>query len=150
DDLWLKEGFATFMAAKLQQELHPESGAWKTFYIRTKPAAYTVDGTTGTSPVWQELPSLDLAKSNYGPIVYNKAPAVLKQLEFLVGEEPFRAGVRQFLRRHAYGNADWRELLAAIGEAAAMDLTSFGEHYFLRAGMPVVETELRTEAGRIA
>src|SRR5690606_29575144 len=35
DDLWLKEGFATFMAARLQQELHPESGAWKTFYVRT-------------------------------------------------------------------------------------------------------------------
>src|SRR5690606_21070159 len=149
DDLWLKEGFATFMGAKLQQELHPESGAWKTFYVRTKPPAYTVDATSGTSPIWQELPSLDLAKSNYGPIVYNKAPAVLKQLEFLVGEDRFRAGVREFLRRHAYGNATWQELLAAIGDAADMDLTPFGEHYFLRAGMPVVETELRVEDGRI-
>ena len=149
DDLWLKEGFATFMAAKLQQELHPESGAWKTFYLRTKPPAYSVDATSGTSPVWQELPSLDLAKSNYGPIVYNKAPAVLKQLEFLVGEDRFRAGVQQFLRRYAYGNATWQELLATIGEAADMDLTPFGEHYFLRAGMPIVETELRVEDGRI-
>lgn len=149
DDLWLKEGFATFMAAKLQQELHPESGAWKTFYLRTKPPAYAVDATSGTSPVWQELPSLDLAKSNYGPIVYNKAPAVLKQLEFLVGEDRFRAGVQRFLKRYAYGNATWQELLATIGEAADMDLTPFGEHYFLRPGMPVIETEVRVEDGRI-
>src|SRR5690606_33600193 len=75
--------------------------------------------------------------------------AVLKQLEFLVGEDRFRAGVQEFLRRHAYGNATWQELLAAIGDAADMDLAPFGEHYFLRAGMPVVETELRVEGGRI-
>ncbi|HUH11598.1 MAG TPA: M1 family aminopeptidase [Longimicrobiales bacterium] len=150
DDLWLKEGFSTYMAAKIQQELHPGTGAWKTFYLRNKPAAYAVDATTGTTPVWQELPNLDLAKSNYGAIVYNKAPSVLKQLEFLVGDTAFRAGVGTFLERHAYGNATWRDLLAAVGEAAATDLTAFGEHYMLRAGMPLVETELRLEDGRIA
>jgi aminopeptidase N len=127
DDLWLKEGFATFMAAKMQQALHPEADAWKTFYLRNKPLAYGVDVTAGTTPVWQELPSLDLAKSNYGPIVYNKAPAILKQLEFLVGEAAFRSGVQLFLRRHAYGNATWRDLLDAVGEAAGTSLRAFGE-----------------------
>jgi aminopeptidase N len=150
DDLWLKESFATYMAARVQDDLHPEAGAWTRFYLRTKPAAYAVDATSGTSPVWQELPNLDMAKSNYGPIVYNKAPAVLRQLEFLVGEPAFRDGVRLFLRRHAFGNATWRDLLAAIGETAGTDLDAFGEHYILRAGMPVVTTELRVEGGRIA
>jgi aminopeptidase N len=151
DDLWLKEGFSTFMAARIQQELQPESEAWKTFYLRNKPSAYGVDVTTGTTPVWQELPNLDLAKSNYGPIVYNKAPSILKQLEFLVGADRFREGVRLFLRRHAYGNATWRDLLDAIGEAAAVDLSEFGRQYILRAGLPIVETRLATDnAGRIA
>jgi aminopeptidase N len=151
DDLWLKEGFSTFMAARIQDELHPASNAWKTFYIRNKPLAYGVDVTAGTTPVWQELPNLDLAKSNYGPIVYNKAPAILKQLEFLVGEEAFRDGLRTFLRRHAYANATWRDLLAAIGEAAGTDLRSFGRHYILRAGAPIVETQLQLAAdGSIA
>jgi len=89
DDLWLKEGFATFMATKMQAALDPESEAWKGFYLRTKPAAYAVDASEGTTPVYQELANLDLAKSNYGPIVYNKAPAVLKQLEYAVGERAF-------------------------------------------------------------
>jgi aminopeptidase N len=123
DDLWLKEGFSTFMAAKIQQELQPESNAWKTFYLRNKPLAYGVDVTAGTTPVWQELPNLDLAKSNYGPIVYNKAPAVLKQLEFLVGEDAFRRGLQRFLRDHAFGNATWQDLLAAIGGAAGTTCT---------------------------
>ena len=149
DDLWLKEGFSTYMAAKMQDELDPGSEAWKTFYLRNKPLAYGTDVTEGTVPVWQELGNLDLAKGNYGPIVYNKAPSILKQLEFLVGEDAFREGLRVFLRRHAYGNADWRELLAAVEESSGTSLHAFGEQYILRAGMPVVETELEEEGGRV-
>jgi aminopeptidase N len=151
DDLWLKEGFATFMAAKMQEDLHPGTGAWKTFYLRNKPLAYGVDVTAGTTPVWQELPNLDLAKSNYGPIVYNKAPAILKQLEFLVGDDAFRRGLQIFLQRHAYGNATWNDLLAAITESSGQNLRAFGEHYILRAGIPIVETMLSMDGeGRIS
>jgi aminopeptidase N len=151
DDLWLKEGFSTFMAARIQHDVEPGSGAWKTFYLRNKPVAYTTDVTSGTTPVWQELPSLDLAKSNYGPIVYNKAPAILKQLEFLVGEAAFRDGLRLFLRRHSFGNATWQDLLAAISEAAGVDLDRFGRHYILRPGLPVIRTDVALDAGgRIA
>jgi aminopeptidase N len=142
DDLWLKEGFSTFMAAKIQDELHDDADAWKTFYLRNKPLAYAVDATAGTTPVWQALPNLDLAKSNYGAIVYNKAPAILKQLEFLVGADAFRRGLQLFTRRHAYRNATWQDLLAAINEASGVDLGAFGDHYILRAGLPVIDTEL--------
>src|ERR1041384_6284433 len=72
DDLWLKEGFATYMAAKMQAAIDPASDAWKTFYLRNKPLAYAVDVTEGTTSVWQPLGNLDQAKSNYGAIVYNK------------------------------------------------------------------------------
>jgi aminopeptidase N len=98
DDLWLKEGFATFMAAKALADVDPTSDAWKTFYLGNKPAAYAVDQTAGTRPLWQELGNLDQAKSNYGAIVYNKTPAVLKQLEYLVDERNFQQGVRNFLK----------------------------------------------------
>ena len=149
DDLWLKEGFATYMAARMQDELRPGSEAWKTFYLRNKPLAYGVDLTSGTTPVWQELANLDLAKSNYGPIVYNKAPSVLKQLEFLVGDTAFRAGVHLFLTRHAYANATWRDLLDAVEEASGASMDAFGAHYILRAGMPRVETALEMDGDRI-
>ena len=139
DDLWLKEGFATYMAAKMQDALDPRSMAWKTFYLRNKPAAYAVDVTAGTTPVWQQLANLDQAKSNYGAIVYNKAPSVLKQLDYLVGDSAFRRGLQGYLRQHAFGNATWRDLLGAVGTAAHRDLTAWGNDYILRPGIPVLE-----------
>jgi aminopeptidase N len=149
DDLWLKEGFATYMAAKAQFALDSTSGAWKTFYQSNKPAAYGVDQTAGTNSLWQQLANLDQAKSNYGAIVYNKAPSVLKQLNYLVGEEAFRNGVRQFLSTHAYANATWQDLLGAIGTAAGRSLDEFGLNFMTRAGMPVVQQRLVTVNGRI-
>lgn len=149
DDLWLKEGFSTYMAARMQDQLDPGSGAWRTFYLRNKPLAYATDATRGTTPVWQELPNLELAKSNYGPIVYNKAPSIIKQLEHLVGDTAFRAGMRLFLTRHAYRNATWQDLLAALEETSGTSLRQFGEQYILRAGMPLVETLVESEGGRV-
>ena len=150
DDLWLKEGFATYMAAKMQAALEPQANAWKTFYLRNKPVAYSTDATAGTTPVWQTLANLDQAKSNYGPIVYNKAPGILRQLNYLVGEDAFQRGVQHFLRTHPYGNATWRELLASIGSAAHRDLASWGKSWILRPGMPIIEQRVHVRDGRIA
>ena len=150
DDLWLKEGFATYLAAVMQVDLDPASDAWKTFYLRNKPAAYAVDASAGTTPVWQSLGNLDQAKSNYGAIVYNKAPGILKQLNYLVGDTAFRDGLRGYLRDHAYGNATWRDLLGAVGRAASRPLDGWGRSYILRPGMPVVTQRLVLRDGRIA
>jgi aminopeptidase N len=149
DDLWLKEGFATYIAAKALAELDTASGAWKNFYLGNKPAAYAVDQTAGTTPVWQMLANLDQAKSNYGAIVYNKAPSVLKQLDYLVGEQAFRAGVQSFLTQHAYANATWRDLLAAIGGEAHRPLDDWGRQFVLRPGMPQIEQRLIERDGKI-
>lgn len=149
DDLWLKEGFATYMAAKAQWSIDSTTGAWKTFYQSNKPAAYAVDQTTGTNSLWQKLGNLDQAKSNYGAIVYNKAPSVLKQLNYLVGEDAFQKGLRQFLADHAYANATWQDLLGAVGKAGGVSLDEFGKNFMQRPGMPVVEQRLTIAGGKI-
>src|SRR5690606_29742362 len=147
DDLWLKEGFATYMAAKTQEALDPGTNPWQSFWIRNKPAAYAVDVTEGTTADWQQLANLDQAKSNYGPIVYNKAPGIRKQLEYLVGEQDFQRGVRAFLAEHSMGNADWGELLQAIGKASGRSLEDWGANYLLRRGMPVLEPSMVVSSG---
>ncbi len=111
DDLWLKEGFANFAAYKAMEKIMPEANAWKVFYERVKQAAYQTDSTKGTTPIYQEIKNLSAAKSAYGNIVYNKAPAFLRQAEFHLGEENFRSGVRTFLKKHEYRNAAWPDLI---------------------------------------
>jgi len=148
DDLWLKEGFATYMAAKMQ-DLEGLPNPWMSFYLRNKPAAYDVDQTSGTTPVWQQLANLDQAKSNYGAIVYNKAPGILKQLNYLVGDSAFRRGLHDFLIAHQYGNATWQDLLGSIGKAAHRSLTDWGRQYILRPGMPVLEQQLEIADGKV-
>ena len=150
DDLWLKEGFATYLAAVMQADLDPVANPWKTFYLRNKPAAYAVDASEGTTPVWQQLANLDQAKSNYGAIVYNKAPGILKQLNYLVGDTAFRDGLREYLRGHAYGNTTWQDLLGAVGEASHRSLSDWGANYIRRPGMPVLTPRLQLRGGRIA
>jgi aminopeptidase N len=138
------------MGARVQAALEPESMAWKTFFLRNKPAAYLTDSTRGTNSVWQPLANLDQAKSNYGPIVYNKAPSIIKQLAFFVGDAGFQAGLQRYLKEHAYGNATWRDLLSAVEATSGKSLKSFGDQYILRAGMAEVETRLETADGRVS
>jgi len=138
DDLWLKEGFATFVGYRTLDALEPSMNAWMRFHQRVKPAALRIDVTEGTTPIWQRLDNLADAKSAYGPIVYNKAPSVLRQLEQDLGQDVFRDGVRLFLKRHAFGNATWRDLLDAIGATAEKDLEPWSRMWILDRGLPLI------------
>ncbi|MGB7203136.1 MAG: M1 family aminopeptidase [Pyrinomonadaceae bacterium] len=99
------------MAYKATEKVMPEMNAWKVFYERVKQAAYQTDSTRGTTPIYQEIKNLSAAKSAYGNIVYNKAPAFLRQAEFFLGEDDFNQAVRAFLKKHEYANAGWEDLV---------------------------------------
>jgi aminopeptidase N len=139
DDLWLKEGFANYMAYHALADLKPNDNVWKRFYQAMKPAAYAIDSTQGTTPIYQDIPNLKDAKSAYGAIVYSKAPAVLKQLAFVIGEDPFRDGLRLYLKEHAYSNAEWSDLMGAFERTSGKPLQPWADAYIKRRGMPQVE-----------
>lgn len=141
DDLWLKEGFATFVAYKALEALEPNRKAWLRFLQRVKPRAYQIDSTPGTTPVYQELQNLADAKSAYGAIVYNKAPAVLRELHDRLGSDVFFRGLEAFLTRHAFDNADWRDLAVALEAASKSDLGRWSDRWLLAPSMPQVRVE---------
>ena len=85
DDLWLKEGFAQYMAYQALAELKPEERCVEAILRADQTLAYAIDSTKGTTPIFQEIPNLKDAKSAYGAIVYQKAPSVLKQLAYVLG-----------------------------------------------------------------
>ena len=155
DDLWLKEGFAQYMAYKALAELEPASNPWKHFYDDIKPLAYGIDETQGTTPISQHILNLKDAKSAYGAIVYQKAPAVLKQLNFFLGDEAFRNGLRIYLQQHAYANAEWADLIHAFETASDQlghhqDVQGWAAAWILRRGMPQVEVSWSCRQGKIA
>ncbi len=141
DDLWLKEGFAQYMAYRAQDALQPDSQAWKHFYEDIRPHAYGIDETLGTTPIFQDIPNLKDAKSAYGAIVYQKAPAILKQLEFRVGPDAFRDGLRLYLKDHAYANAQWSDLVGAFHNASGKDVQTWANAWVLRRGMPEINVQ---------
>src|SRR4029079_1381291 len=85
NDVWMKEVFANFMAAKIVNPAFPKLNHDLRFLTEHYPAAYSVDRTEGTHPIRQELANLNEAGSLYGAIIYDKAPIVMRQLERLVG-----------------------------------------------------------------
>ncbi len=140
DDLWLKEGFAQYMAYHAMADLNPEANTWARFYQQIKPAAYGIDITLGTTPIYQNIPNLKDAKSAYGAIVYSKAPGLLRQLEFLIGPDKFRDGLRIYLSSHKYGNADWNSLVLAFEQASRHNLSTWADAWIQHRGMPLVTT----------
>ncbi|MCG8371941.1 MAG: M1 family aminopeptidase, partial [Balneolales bacterium] len=107
NDVWTKEVFANFMAAKIMNPNFPEINHDLNFLVRHYPRAYSVDRTEGANPIRQHLPNLNEAGTMYGAIIYNKAPVMMRQLELLVGEEAFQQGVQEYLETFANANATW-------------------------------------------
>ena len=138
DDLWLKEGFATFTAYKALEKIMPEMNAWKVFYERIKQGAYQTDSTRGTTAIYQPIPNLSAAKSAYGNIVYNKAPAFLRQAEFYLGEDKFQTAVRAFLKKHEFGNAGWEDLVKEFERTSGQNQQAWAKQWVTVPGVPIV------------
>jgi aminopeptidase N len=150
DDLWLKEGFAQYMAYKTLAALRPNDDIWQHFYQSIKPAAYAIDETQGTTPIYQEIRNLDSAKSAYGAIVYSKAPGVLRQLNYVIGDDAFQKGLQLYLAQHKYSNATWSDLIAAFQSASGRDLTAWADMWIRHRGMPRIDASWFCTAGRLA
>ena len=147
DDLWLKEGFAQYMAYKTLAALRPKEPIWQRFYQSIKPAAYGIDETAGTTPIYQDIPNLKDAKSAYGAIVYEKAPGVLKQLNYVLGDAAFQRGLQIYLAQHRYRNATWSDLIGAFQGASGRKLDAWAEMWIRHRGMPLVTTEFGCAKG---
>ncbi|NNE70897.1 MAG: hypothetical protein HKN29_11125 [Rhodothermales bacterium] len=136
NDVWTKEVFANFMAAKIVEPSFPEVNHELRFLMAHYPSAYGVDRTTGANPIRQDLENLNDAGSLYGAIIYQKAPIVMRNLEALVCREAFRDGIRTYLSRFAYANATWPELVEILDATSPDDITGWSQAWVEEAGRP--------------
>src|ERR1700752_2916274 len=122
NDVWMKEVFANFMAAKIVNPSFPKVNHELRFLLAHYPAAYEVDRPPGGNPIRKHLDNLNEAGSLYGAIIYQKAPVVMRHLESLMGEEVFRDGLRDYLKTYAFKNATWSDLIGILDQRTPTDL----------------------------
>ena len=142
NDVWMKEVFASFMAAKIVNPSFPTINHDLRFLVANYPAAHSVDRTAGTHPIRQELDNLNDAGSLYGAIIYSKAPIVMRQLEQVLGAGQLQEGLRVYLKQFAFGNASWLDLVRVLDERSDRDLAAWSRVWVEEAGRPSIRTEL--------
>ena len=150
--LWLNEAFATLMEILAVDAWKPEWRRWTGFGV-SRAGALLVDGLHHTRPV--EFPVNDPADAEamFDVLTYEKGGSVLRMLEQHLGRDTFRQGVREYLRRHAYANADTADLWRAIESAAApkagssaQDIPLMMQSWVFQPGYPVIEVRRQGDA----
>lgn len=147
DDVWTKEVFANFMAAKIVNPAFPEVDHELRFHTAHHPAAYDVDRTAGANPIGQALDNLRYAGTLYGAIIYQKAPIVMRHLENLIGEDALQRGLREYLAAFSYSNATWTELIAILDRESEIDLLAWNQSWVYEAGRPRITIEPGSGSG---
>ncbi|SEJ53724.1 aminopeptidase N [Dyadobacter sp. SG02] len=141
NDVWLKEVFANFMAAKIVHPSFPEINHDLRFLLAHYPNAYEVDRTAGTNPILQQLGNLKNAGTLYGAIIYMKAPIVMRQLERKIGEKLMRESLREYLKTYSFGNARWDDLIGIIDKRTTEDIATWSNVWVKTPGMPEYSVE---------
>ena len=128
NDVWMKEVFANFMAAKIVNPSFPDVNHELRFLLGLLPAGLRrrSDRRQRTRSASRST-NLDEAGTLYGAIIYQKAPIVMRQLETLVGPDGFRDGLRDYLKAHAFGNATWPDLIALLDSRTPEDLAAWSQ-----------------------
>ena len=140
DDLWLNEGFASWMATKATAALHPE---WEPLLgqVGSRESAIQLDSLATTHPIVQRITTVDQISQAFDAITYSKGEAVITMLEDYVGEDAWRQGVRAYIARHRLGNTVTDDLWRAVEQAANRPVTAVAHDFTLQPGVPLIRVE---------
>ncbi len=138
DDLWLNEGFASWMESRTTARLHPE---WNTHLgaVGVRESAMRRDSVAGTHPVVQHVETVEQANQAFDEITYSKGESVIRMLEAYVGTNAWRNGVRAYMKAHAYGNTVSDDLWKQIEKAAGKPVTAIAHDFTLQPGVPLIK-----------
>ena len=146
DDLWLNEGFASWMSTKATTKLHPE---WQPELglVEGRESAIGLDSVATTHPVVQRISTVEQISQAFDSITYRKGEAVITMLEDYVGEDAWRRGVQAYVREHRLRNTQSDDLWAKIEEAAGKPVLAIAHDFTLQPGVPLIRVENATCRG---
>ncbi len=148
DDIWLNEGFATWMANNPLNAMHPDWNVPVDAELENQ-TALTLDSLKATRPIHAAVTTPAQIDEAFDAIAYQKGAAVLRMIESYVGPETFRKGVNAYLQAHAYGNATARDFWTAIAAASGKPIDTIMPTFVNQPGVPLVDLKAACTNGRM-
>jgi len=140
-DLWLNEGFATFVGTLATDHLHPDWKIFTSFVVDELQSALNLDGLRSSHPVQVEINKATEVDQIFDQISYEKGATIIRMLNACLTEEKFMDGIRIYLKRHQYGNTLTKDLWKALSESSGIDVEALMGSWIKDVGYPVVTIE---------
>ena len=147
DDLWLNEGFASWMGTKSTAFFNPQWEVWLRRNIPRNPMRRTGiakeqamegDARKTTHSIQQPVATEAEANSAFDDITYLKGQSFIRMLENYLGEETFRAGIRQYISNHKYSNATTADLWKALADVSGKPVEEIAAAWVHQPGFPLI------------
>ena len=147
DNIWLNEGFATWMQYKATDHFNPEWQIWPRQHD-ARESAMAQDAQPTTHPIQQKIRDETEASSAFDRISYQKGEQIIRMIEDWITPDKFQAGMQAYMKAHQYGNATSADLWAALGQAAGRDVAGVAAGFTEQPGVPLVHVTRRCVAGK--
>ncbi len=146
DNIWLNEGFATWMENKATDHFNPSWQIWPRQHS-DREAAMAQDALPTTHPIQQVIHDISEADSAFDQISYQKGGQIIRMLEDWLGPDTFRDGMRAYMKAHAYGNTTSADLWAALAHVSHKDVASVATSFTAQPGIPLVSVSRACSGG---
>ncbi len=147
-DLWLNEGFATWISYLATDHMFPEWDVWTQYIVDEQQIAFRLDALEHTHPIEVPVNHPDEIRSIFDAISYEKGSSAIHMLHQYLGATTFRDGLRYYLKKHAYGNTDTVDLWHALEEISHKPIKEFMRVWTTLPGYPILLTDV--EGGDVA
>jgi aminopeptidase N len=150
-DLWLNEGFASFMQYVSMGALWPEYHyVDPILYLEDTKGALRLDARTTSHPIFVEVANPLEINEIFDGITYSKGCAIIRMLQQNLGEQIFQTGIRAYMKAHAYGNAATDDLWSSLQAASGVDVKAMMDSWTLQMGFPVLSVSLTSARTLVA
>jgi puromycin-sensitive aminopeptidase len=139
---WLNEAFASFMELKATDARKPDWKRWLSFANLEVPWAMGTDQLVSTRPIEFEVNAPSEVEEMFDSITYGKGAAVLRMIEQFIGEEEFRTGVGNYLRKHEYANTVTSDLWEGLDGASDWPVGEIMDTWVNQRGFPQIDIEV--------
>ncbi|XP_020286525.1 glutamyl aminopeptidase-like isoform X2 [Pseudomyrmex gracilis] len=147
NDLWLNEGFATYMSYKSANDFQPNEGHMNNFVVEIMHPVLSYDSTKSTHPIIYDVNNPDEITSFFDDISYKKGACVLRMIENFITSDVFYGAITNYLEKYAYGNAETKDLLSCLQDAIGnkLNITDIIDPWTKQKGYPVINVKRHEE-----